>query len=284
MGDLYIVSTPIGNLEDITLRALRVLKEVDRIACEDTRRTRNLLARYGIRTGILSYHDHNKVASTKRILRILGGGEDVALVSDAGTPTIADPGFYLVRAVIKKGLGVIPIPGVSIVLAALVVSGLPTIPFTFQGYLPRNRTGVRRLCEKVRERGETLVFLDSPKRVGRDLTLMVEVFGEREAVVGREVTKIHEDFRRGSLASLAKHYGSGSLSDVRGEVIILVEGHREEEADEEEIVRYIHQRLGGGSLTARDLCREVVDAFDIGRNRAYRMVISVMADSKEESA
>jgi 16S rRNA (cytidine1402-2'-O)-methyltransferase len=280
MGDLYIVSTPIGNLEDITLRALRILKEVDRIACEDTRRTRNLLARYGIRTGMLSYHDHNKITAAKRILRILEKDNDVALVSDAGTPTIADPGFYLVRAAIEKGVRVIPLPGASIVLTALVVSGLPTIPFTFLGYLPRSISGVKQVCEEVKGRKETLIFLDSPKRLRRDLALMAEVLGDRESVVGREVTKIHEDFMRGCLSFLAGHCGSGSSSGLKGEVVILVDGAGDV-VDEDEIVRFIRRQLREGGVTARDLCREVIDTFEIGRNQAYKMVISLMGDNKE---
>ncbi len=280
MGDLYIVSTPIGNLEDITLRALRILREVDRIACEDTRRTRNLLTKYGIKTGTLSYHDHNKIAAAKGILRILGGGRDVALVSNAGTPTIADPGFYLVRAAIEKGVKVIPLPGASIVLTALVVSGLPTIPFTFLGYLPRNITGVKQVCEEVKGRKETLIFLDSPKRLRRDLESMVEVLGDRESVVGREVTKIHEDFKRGRLSFLASHYCSSWSSGVKGEVVILVEGAKEA-VDEGEIIRFIRRHLRAGGVTAKDLCREVIDTFEVGRNQAYKMVISLMGDNKE---
>jgi 16S rRNA (cytidine1402-2'-O)-methyltransferase len=276
MGDLYVVSTPIGNLEDITLRALRVLKEVDRIACEDTRRTRTLLAKYDVETKVLSYHDHNKVSATRRILKILENGGDVALVSDAGTPTIADPGLYLIRAAIDRGHGVIPLPGASVILPALVVSGLSTVPFLFHGYLPKNAAGVRRFCEYIREREETVICLDSPKRLGRDLAVMAEVLSDRRAVVARELTKIHEEFKRGHLESLSEHYGVGANSSVKGEVVILVEGCREKDVDTWDIERYIQNRLAECKVTSRDLSREIVEKFGIGRNRAYKIVILEM--------
>jgi 16S rRNA (cytidine1402-2'-O)-methyltransferase len=277
MGDLYIVSTPIGNLEDITLRALKILRDVDLIACEDTRRTRTLLGKYGISTKTLSYHDHNKKESARKILKILEGESDVALVSDAGTPTIADPGYYLVREAIDSGIKVIPLPGASSVLTALVVSGLPTFPFCFLGFIPHNKSQVKQFCENVCDREETLIFLDSPRRLERDLVIMKEVFGEREAVVAREVTKIHEDFQRGSLSTLIEHFGDSASSRIKGEVVILVEGVKESTVDEEEVVAFIRRRLRGESVTVRDLCQETVDVFGAGRNRVYRMILDEMA-------
>ncbi len=274
MGDLYIVSTPIGNLEDITLRALRVLKEVVSVACEDTRRTRRLLSSYGIKTRMLSYHDHNKSSATRKILSILEEDGDVALVADAGTPAIADPGLYLVRAAIAAGVKIVPLPGASIILTSLVVSGLPTAPFYFHGFLPRREKSVTELCEEVCERGETLIFLDSPRRLARDLGVMTKVFGNREGVVAREVTKVYEDFRRGSLSALLDHYGAGESSGVRGEVAILVEGASAREIDTEEVLAYIRSRLEREEPTARDLCRDVMERFELGRNRSYRMIIA----------
>jgi 16S rRNA (cytidine1402-2'-O)-methyltransferase len=277
MGDLYIVSTPIGNLEDITLRALRVLGEVDRIACEDTRRTRKLLSKYDIHTRTISYHDHNKETSGRRILKILEGGGGVALVSDAGTPTLSDPGVYLVRRAIERGIHVVPLPGASIVLSALVVSGLPTVPFSFMGFLPASLNGVSQCCRMCSERQETLIFLDSPRRLGRDLSVMAGTFGERRAVVAREVTKIHEDFRRGDLRSLADLYSNGDRrAEVRGEVVILVEGLKQRPIDLPAVRSYIRKRLKDGGMTARDLSREVARTFGVGRNRAYGLVLTEM--------
>ncbi len=285
MGNLYIVSTPIGNLEDMTLRAIRILGEVDRVACEDTRRTRTLLQNYGIRTRTLSYRDHNKVTAARKIFGIIEGGGDVALVSDAGTPTISDPGLYLIRAAIEKEIPVIPLPGASIVLTALVVSGLTTVPFSVFGFLPQSPRGVRRLCEELTKRSETLLLFDSPKRLARDLSIMHEIWGERRAVVAREVTKVHEEFKRGTLDTLAEYYGESFGAGVRGEVVILVEGSREGSekmgADVAEIVRYIRLRFDEEELTARDMTREVVEIFGITRNRAYPLVVAEMKETWE---
>jgi 16S rRNA (cytidine1402-2'-O)-methyltransferase len=285
MGNLYIVSTPIGNLEDMTLRAIRILGEVDRVACEDTRRTKTLLRNYGIRTRTLSYRDHNKVTAARKIFGIIEGGGDVALVSDAGTPTISDPGLYLIRAAIEKEIPVIPLPGASIVLTALVVSGLTTVPFSVFGFLPQSPRGVRRLCEELTKRSETLLFFDSPKRLARDLSIMREIWSERRAVVAREVTKVHEEFKRGTLEALAEYYGESFGAGVRGEVVILVEGSREGsekmDADVAEIVRYIRFRFDEEELTARDMTREVVETFGITRNRAYPLVVAEMKKTRE---
>jgi len=280
MGVLYIVSTPIGNLEDITLRAIRILKECSWIACEDTRRTRILLAKYGILTRVLSYRDQNKVQATGRILRVIANGGDVALVSDAGTPTLADPGLYLVRAAIERGIPVVPLPGPSIVLAPLVASGLQTVPFSFFGFLPPGPGRVRQLCETLRGRNETLIFLDSPRRLGRDLAVMAEVFGGRRAVVAREVTKIHEEFRRGTLISLAGYYGAEGPGPVKGEVVVLIEGRGERVIDEDDVMQYIRERIAGGGATSKGLCREVEEAFGLARNRAYRLVVLGLGRTK----
>ncbi len=284
MGTLYVVSTPIGNLEDMTLRAIRILGEVDRVACEDTRRTRTLLQNYGIRTRTISYRDQNKVAAARKIMEIVEGGGSVALVSDAGTPTISDPGLYLIRAAIGRGIPVVPLPGASIVLTALVVSGLPTVPFSVFGFLPQSAKGVRRLCEELARRSETLLFFDSPKRLARDLSIMAEIWGERDAVVAREVTKVHEEFKRGTLDSLADYYGEAFGAGVRGEVVVLVEGlgrgNDEGAVDVTEVRRYIRHRFGEEDLTARDMTREVVETFGLARNRAYSLVIDEMKGAR----
>ncbi len=220
MGTLYLVATPIGNLEDVTLRALRVLAEADLVLAEDTRRTRVLLERHGVSARSLSLHAHNEAARLARVLAVLGGGGDVALVSDAGTPLVSDPGERLVAAAVAAGHPVSAVPGASAVLAALAVSGLPPVPFRFVGFLPR-RAGERRAgLERLRQAPETLVIFESPRRVGATLRQLASVFGTRRASVARELTKLHEEVVRGDLAALADRFEKGA----RGAVPLVVEG------------------------------------------------------------
>lgn len=223
LGTLYIVATPIGNLEDITLRALRILKEVDLIACEDTRHTRKLLNHFQINQPVTSYFEHNKSVKGDLIIRDLLGGKNVALVSDAGTPGISDPGYNLVGQAVERGIPVIPIPGPSAVIAALSASGLPTDQFHFIGFLPQKEGKKRRLLESFREEEATLVFYESPFRLRKTLALMKEVLGDRRTVAVHELTKIHEGFFRGAISGVI-----GQIQKVpeKGEWVILVEGQR----------------------------------------------------------
>lgn len=220
-GTLYLVSTPIGNLEDITLRALRVFKEVDLIAAEDTRRTRLLLQRYQISQPITSYHDHNKEARSPVLLNKLLSGKSVALASDAGTPGISDPAFYLVRLAIEHQVPVVPVPGPSALISALIVSGLPPDRFAFEGFLPaksgRRRTRLKALAHEER----TILLFESPHRLRRTLEDILEVMGDRRAVVARELTKKFEEVTRGSVAQLLDHYRE---KKPRGEVVIVLAG------------------------------------------------------------
>src|SRR2546428_443581 len=195
---LYLVATPIGNLEDITLRALRVLKEVDVIACEDTRQTQKLLSHYGIRTRTVSYHEHNEMTKAAELVVDLEGGARIALVTDAGMPGISDPGFRLITLAIRHHVPVIPIPGASAFLAALVASGLPTDSFRFSGFLPAKRGERRTVLESIATSPRTQVFYEAPHRVLESLEDIVEVLGpDRHIVIAREVTKVHEEFLRG---------------------------------------------------------------------------------------
>ena len=226
MGTVQVVATPIGNLEDITLRALRVLAEADRIYAEDTRRTRVLLEHHGIATRAVSLHSRNEEGRIGEALERLARGEKLAIVSDAGTPLISDPGAHLVAAAAQAGFRVEPIPGPSAVLAALSVSGLRAHPFTFVGFLPRRGGGRRRLLVSHRERPEALVVFESPNRVADTLKDLVEVFGrERKACVARELTKLHEEVVRGTLGDLAARFAEGA----RGEVTLIIEGGEGEE-------------------------------------------------------
>lgn len=220
-GRLYVVGTPIGNLEDITLRAVRVLGEVAAIACEDTRQTVKILNRYGIRKPLISYFQPREGQRIPEILRLLEEGKDVALVSDAGTPGISDPGFPLIREALKKGVAVVPIPGPAAVTAALSAAGLPTHRFLFAGFPPPKATGLRKLLESLAREEATLVFYLPTRRLTEFLAAVLEVLGDRRVVVARELTKIHEEFLRGTASELAAALGSRTL---KGEATVLVEG------------------------------------------------------------
>jgi 16S rRNA (cytidine1402-2'-O)-methyltransferase len=199
-GTLYLVATPIGNLEDMTFRAIRTLREVDWIAAEDTRQTRKLLTHFEIATRMVSYHEHNKLHSGTELIRILLTGESIALVSDAGLPAISDPGYDLVKLAIVEGIPVVPIPGANAALSALIVSGLPTDRFTFAGFLPRDKKHLHFALEKLAAHEETLIFYESPHRVLKTLTAMEAVWGNREIVLARELTKRYEEVVRGPIA------------------------------------------------------------------------------------
>jgi len=220
-GTLYVVATPIGNLEDITQRALRVLREVDIVACEDTRHTRKLLSHYGIKTRVTSYHDHNERERTVELLQALASGANVAIVSDAGTPSISDPGFRLVSEAGAQDITVVALPGPTALIAALVASGLPTDEFFFAGFLPA-RSGARRTrLAELREIPATLIFYEAPHRIAATLRDAREILGERAAVVARELTKIHEEIARGRLSELAAQFSSGERA--RGEIVLLID-------------------------------------------------------------
>lgn len=218
---LYLVATPIGNLGDITVRALETLAAADLLACEDTRVTRILLDRYGIRQKPVAYHEHNAAEAGPRLIAAIEGGQSVALVSDAGTPLVSDPGYRLVGEAVERGLRVVPIPGPSSVLAALSAAGLPTDAFMFAGFLPVKDGQRRTRLEELRGVPATLVFFESPRRLDDTLAAMRDVFGpDRPAVVARELTKTFEEFRRAPLAELAAHYAQAGAP--KGEVVICV--------------------------------------------------------------
>jgi len=220
-GTLYLVATPIGNLDDLSPRAAQVLCEVDLIASEDTRRTGVLLKRVASRVPQLSYHDHNAARRVPGLIERLQAGESIAVVSDAGTPTISDPGFRIVRAAREAGLTVVPIPGPSAVLAALSGSGLPTDRFLFLGFLPPRPGRARKLLDQVAELPTTLIVFVSPYKVRASLAMLQDRLGDRDACLCRELTKLHETFDRGKLSELSDRYGTGK---VRGEITLVVAG------------------------------------------------------------
>jgi 16S rRNA (cytidine1402-2'-O)-methyltransferase len=273
MGRLYVVSTPIGHLGDVTYRAVEVLGAVSRVLAEDTRRTRTLLARYGVSARLVSLHEHNETARTERVLAWLAAGEDLALVSDAGTPLLSDPGLRLVRAVVAAGHAVVPVPGASAVLAALVASGLDPEPFTFLGFLPRGGAARAAALAAVASSPHTVVFYEAPTRLVRALEeLRGACGGARAVTVARELTKRHEQFVRGTLdAALAYYENAG----VRGEVVVVVEGApagaAEAGADEADAVAC---RLIAEGRTPRDVARELTRRLGLTRNDAYRIALS----------
>src|SRR2546423_2466687 len=220
-GTLFLVGTPIGNLSDITHRALQVLKDVDLIACEDTRHTHKLLNHYGISTKTISYHEHNEQQRTTQLIDRLQQGSNVAVVSDAGTPSISDPGFRLVRAAIENDITVVPVPGTSALISALVAAGLPTDEFFFGGFLPSRSNARRARLSELRSVPGTLIFYEAPHRLAATLKDAYEILGEREAVVARELTKVHEEIKRGRLSQLATDYADEK--GIRGEIVLLID-------------------------------------------------------------
>lgn len=220
-GTLWVCATPIGNLQDVSLRLLETLKRVDLVAAEDTRRTLKLLNAHGIRRPLVSYHEHNARRQMPRLLQRLQQGQEVALVTDAGTPGISDPGAELVRAASQAGIAVRVVPGPSAVVAALAVSGLPAQPFWFEGFLPARRPQRRRRLEQLQDLPATLVFFEAPHRLVQSLADMAEVLGAREAALGRELTKAHEEVVRGSLEELAARAAAGAIPAV-GEFTVVV--------------------------------------------------------------
>ena len=222
-GTLYLVATPIGNLDDMTFRAVEILKSVPVIAAEDTRQSRKLLTHFGIEgTRLISYHEHNKRSKEEAILELLRGGESVALVTDAGTPGISDPGADIVRAAVEENLPVVPIPGAVAGVTALIASGLPTDRFTFIGFLPREKKNRRAELDELKYRPETLIFYEAPHRVEETVKALLESFGDRDIAIGRELTKRYEQFSRGKLSACAEWF---SQEKPRGEFVLIVGGN-----------------------------------------------------------
>lgn len=287
MSTLYLVATPIGNLEDITLRALRVLREVSLIAAEDTRHTRTLLDHYQIATPCISYHEHNKLARLDEILAALASG-DVALVSDAGTPALSDPGFELVGACIAAGYAVSPVPGPSAPVAALVASGLPTDRFAYVGFLPRRGAERRALLADMAELTLTLVCFEAPHRLLDALTDMLAILGDRRIVVANDLTKRYEELRRGTIAQLISHF---SLSRPRGEYTLVIEGRApggrkrdrlrlqappadREPPSEAEIARRLRQLRDQGE-TGSNAARAVARELGLQKSVVYNVWLSL---------
>jgi 16S rRNA (cytidine1402-2'-O)-methyltransferase len=282
MSTLYVVATPIGNLSDASARSIEILGAVDGILAEDTRRTRKLLARYELGTSLTSLHEHNEASRIPRVVARLDAGDDLALVSDAGTPLLSDPGERVVRAVLDAGHVVVPVPGPSAILSALMGAGFSTVPFTFHGFVPRKGKPRQAMLHQIAIAPETSVVFESPERLAALLKDLVGlVADDRQVVVAREMTKIHEEFQRGTMAEAARYYAENK---ARGEVTVVVsprslaeEGERVDEA----AARALARALLDEGLTPSRAAREVSSRLGIAKNTAYEVVHSLEDDSEE---
>ena len=275
-GTLYLVATPIGNLQDITLRALETLRTVDLIACEDTRHTRNLLHHFRISNRTVSYHEHNEQERAEEFVKRLINGESIAIVSDAGTPGISDPGFRIVQRAIEIGAAVVPIPGAVAFVNAVIASGIATDSIFFGGFLPAKKGERRKRLEEVRDVPATLIFYEAPHRLGKSLVDCHEVLGHRQASIARELTKLHEEVVRGSLNELLAAY---SKEKVKGEIVLVIErgendagksnAFRRETASETTLAERIIQ-LEGEGVDQKSALKKAAKEFGLSKSEAYR--------------
>jgi 16S rRNA (cytidine1402-2'-O)-methyltransferase len=269
---LYLVGTPIGNLEDITLRAVRVLKEADQIACEDTRQTQKLLNRYGISTRTVSYHEHNELTRAPELVLDLEGGARVALVTDAGTPGISDPGFRLISLAIRHHVPVVPIPGAAAFLAALVASGLPTDSFRFGGFLPAKSGQRRQMLESIIVSPRTQVFYEAPHRVKEAVEDVVNILGkDRQLVIAREVTKIHEEFLRGPAGEILEILKA--RGDIKGEITLLIgkaEEGQQKVASGVSVRQRLQQIMVQEKLDEKAALKRIAKEMRVSKSEAYR--------------
>lgn len=273
-GKLYVVGTPIGNLEDITLRAIRILKEVDLIACEDTRRTQKLLNAYSIQTPSISYHQHNEMTRAPELVIQMEEGSSIALVSDAGMPVVSDPGFRLVHLAVRHSIPVIPVPGASAFVAALAASGLPVDKFRFLGFLPSRKGERRKALEELRDATRTLVFYESPHRLVEMLKDAREILGEREIVIAREVTKVHEDFLRGTLTSTLEFL---KRRPVKGEITLMIGPHAESDAatgitPSKSIISEMQAIMAARKVDERAALKHLARQRGVSKSEAYRLL------------
>ncbi len=267
-GTLYIVATPIGNLEDITLRAIRILKEADLVAAEDTRHTKHLLDRYQVETQLTSYHDHNKEEKAPVLVARMLEGQSIALVSDAGTPGISDPGYFLINLAIDRNIPVVPIPGATAAVAALSVSGMPTDKFVFEGFLPpKHAARLKRLQELANEE-RTVIFYEAPHKIIKTLETMFEVFGDRRGVITRELTKIHEEAVRGTLSEILRHLRTGS---IKGEFTIILHGASKEPLKQDiDTAEYLKGLMLHRGLTKKDAIAAAAEELGLPKKEVYK--------------
>lgn len=279
-GTLYIVATPIGNLEDITLRALRTLKAVDLIAAEDTRHTRKLLTHYDIATPLTSYHDHNESTKAPVLVETLLAGTDIALVSDAGTPCISDPGYRLVKSAAEADIPIVPIPGPSMLTALMSVGGLPTDRFAFEGFLPAKKGQRHRVLQGLCHEERSLVFYESPQRLLSTLADLEHIFGDRRVVVGRELTKKFEEILRGQISAVFSAFHN---RPVKGEVALLVEGWDGKNDAPAQSASELMQHLLTDGVGLKEAAHAVSEACQIPKRDAYALGVKIKASERIES-
>ncbi|MSP40058.1 MAG: 16S rRNA (cytidine(1402)-2'-O)-methyltransferase [Deltaproteobacteria bacterium] len=278
-GLLYIVPTPIGNLEDITLRALRILKEVDVIAAEDTRHTRHLLTHYGITTALTSYHEHNEREKAAALIERIQNGASVALVSDAGTPAIADPGFRLVCEAIRRGVQVIALPGACAMATVLSASGLPTDRFQFEGFLPAKKSERKTKLQALRDGAATLVFYEAPHRLLETLGDLQQILGERQIVVAREVSKLHEEFLRGTVGEVIGQLGD---REIKGEITLVVHGSSGEAQVSEQQLRVEISKLSSAGTGVKEIAEMLGERYGLSKREVYRLALESKSLKKSE--
>jgi 16S rRNA (cytidine1402-2'-O)-methyltransferase len=273
-GALYVVATPIGHHDDITIRALKVLGEVDLVAAEDTRKTRRFLTRHGISNRLVSYHEHNEAERTPQLIAKLESGVSVALVCNAGTPTVSDPGYRLVEAAAGNNLNIIPVPGACAATAVLSVAGMPTDAFIFTGFLTKKQIKRRRQLNELASQPQTLIFYESPKRILALLNEIIDVMGDRQGVLGREVTKLHEEIIRGRLSDIAERLKD--RSEIKGECTLLVAGSGgEKHASWQSVRQQIKDRIQQQDHSLSAIAREIAAASGIAKNRIYAEVLKI---------
>lgn len=273
-GTLYVVATPIGNREDITLRALRVFREVDLIAAEDTRHTRRFLRHHGVSGRFVSYHEHNEAKRTPELIQRLKGGAAVALVSEAGTPAVSDPGFRLVRAAIEAGVDVVPIPGACAAVCALSVSGLPTDAFVFVGFLPKKKGDRQRQLAALSVLKKTLIFYESPHRIRARVKEIQGVMGDRFAVICREMTKLHEEILRGSLSRLSLQLER--RTEIKGECTLLVAGAVDAPAfSEKDLTEELRKAISQGDRPLSEIAKETARRHGLSRRAVYEEALRI---------
>ncbi len=274
-GVLFVVATPIGHLEDITFRAVNILKQADIIAAEDTRHSKKLLSHYGISTKLISCHEHNETARLPYLMARLQEGKQIALICDAGTPCISDPGYNIVKAAAQAGIRVVPIPGCSAAIAGLSASGLPTDSFLFSGFLPKKEHQLKQVLEKLKDESPTLIIYESPKRIKKLIRRIIPVFGDRQACLSREITKMHEEFIRGSLSGILATLEQ--KEQVKGEISLFIQGCPFETAslDANELEAVIRKRLSTDDPGTAALARQISDQYPVKKKQVYDLIVKL---------
>jgi len=278
-GILYICGTPIGNLEDITLRVIKILKEVEFIAAEDTRHTKKLLDRYQINTKVTSYYEYNKFKKAPYLVEILKNGQDIALVSDAGMPGISDPGYVLINLALKNNIKLIPVPGVSALITALVVSGLPTDKFVFEGFLPRKIKERKKYFRSIENEERTIIFYEAPHRLKKTLKDMLEILGDRKIVIARELTKKYEEIIRGNLIQVLSEINE---KEIKGEITLIVQGGFENKGNDsidylmkEGIIEEYLNKLKIQGYSNKEIIKISQEKFSIPKNTIYKKLLEI---------